>query len=434
MVVIITRKEKRNLIKDKNLVENLYRIIKKYFPWLLTKFNNLTDTRHQSYVEYNMKTICVTKLFGLLCGIASMKGIDDEFNTFQTLDNLSLILLEQLKDIPHSDTISDVFENISIEELRDIQKHIVTTLIRSKMFDNFRYKNAFQLVVDATGLSSHDYNLNDNCLSKTSKTGVTTYYKYVLECKIVVGSIVISLDSEFIENSICNNENDKQDCEVNAFKRMALRIKKNYPKQKFIITGDALYATTPIIDICNDNNWFYIFNLKKDRLKTVYEDFIDNINYCNESNKTDYFLSTGYVFNDNKFNILKFIEHSKKKDTSFHYITNLKVNDDNIETIVHLGRQRWRIENEGFYTQKHGTFNITHMCSRNDNAMKAHYFFIQFAHTIRQLLEKGDKLIKELKLKIKEVSAFLLKSLTSSPSSLNQLDLSFQLRFDMLIL
>ncbi len=57
--------------------------------------------------------------------------------------------------------------------------------------------------------------------------------------------------------------------------------------------------------------------------------------------------------------------------------------------------------------QKHGTFNITHMCSKNDNALKCHYFFIQFTHTIRQLLEQGNLLTKSLNLKIKEVSDFL---------------------------
>ena len=70
------------------------------------------------------------------------------------------------------------------------------------------------------------------------------------------------------------------------------------------------------------------------------------------------------------------------------------------------------------------------MNSRNDNAMKCHYFFIQFAHTIRQLLEKGSIPIKSLNLKIKEVSANLLKSLTSTISDLNDLQTNFQLRFD----
>lgn len=50
---------------------------------------------------------------------------------------------------------------------------------------------------------------------------------------------------------------------------MIKRIKSNYPKYKFIITGDGLYATTPIINICKKYHWFFIFNLKPDRLKEV---------------------------------------------------------------------------------------------------------------------------------------------------------------------
>jgi hypothetical protein len=66
-----------------------------------------------------------------------------------------------------------------------------------------------------------------------------------------------------------------------AFKRMIKRIKKNYPKYKFIITGDALYSNTPIINLCKTYNWYYIFNLKPERLKEVNETFEDNINYKN---------------------------------------------------------------------------------------------------------------------------------------------------------
>ena len=62
--------------------------------------------------------------------------------------------------------------------------------------------------------------------------------------------------------------------------------------------------------------------------------------------------------------------------------------------------------------------------------MKCHYYFIQFAHTIRQLLEQGNLLTKSLNLKIKEVSAQLLNALTSSISDLNNLQTNFQLRFD----
>ena len=46
------------------------------------------------------------------------------------------------------------------------------------------------------------------------------------------------------------------------------------------------------------------------------------------------------------------------------------------------------------------------------------------------VLENGNKLTKSLKLKIKEVSANLLNSLTSTISDLNNLETNFQLRFD----
>ena len=158
--------------------------------------------------------------------------------------------------------------------------------------------------------------------------------------------------------------------------------------------------------------------------------FEDNINYNNEVSKKDYYLSSNIEFKKNFINVFKYIETKNNKITIFRYISNLKVTNNNIKEIVILGRKRWKIENEGFYMQKHRTFNISHMNSRNDNAMKCHYFFTQFAHTIRQLIEKGSIPVKLLNLKIKEVSVYILESLTSTYSDLNSLNTNFQLRFD----
>lgn len=86
----MNRKQRRKLRKDKNLVKELYSIRVKYLPNLLTIFNNLTDTRHQSYVTYSMKTICITRLFPLLCGITTMTNISSNiFNTDICIKNLS---------------------------------------------------------------------------------------------------------------------------------------------------------------------------------------------------------------------------------------------------------------------------------------------------------------------------------------------------------
>lgn len=46
--------------------------------------------------------------------------------------------------------------------------------------------------------------------------------------------------------------------------------------------------------------------------------------------------------------------------------------------ILNISKQKrkgWKIENEGF--------NISHLCSRNENVLKIHYYFIQTDYTIR---------------------------------------------------
>ena len=428
----LSKKQQRELLKDKNLLNELRKIIKKYFPNLMSLFSKLTDKRNKSYVTYKMRTIIMTKLFALLCGITTMTGINDEFHTEEAIENLSKICDQELKEIPDWQTIQDVIEQLDYNEIDDIRKYMFKALLRSKMFDRFRYNGCIQLIVDATGLTALDYNLNGNCLTRT-RDGKTKYYKYVLEAKVVFGNMLISIDSEWIENNNFNNEKDKQDCETNAFKRMAPRIKKNYPKLKFIITGDALYATTPMINLCQDNHWHYIFNLKKDRLKNIYEEFEDNINYENEVSKANYFLSSNILFNKNKINALRYIEVKEDKTTVFNYITDLSVDTYNIEEIVKMGRRRWKIENEGFNEQKNGTYKISHLCSRFENALKIHYLLIQIAHTIRQLLELGSLVVKSIKryVKKKEISKDITNALISSTiTNLESLDLNFQLRFD----
>ena len=396
--------------------------------------DTLTDKRHKSYIKYGIRTLILTRIFALLCGITSMNEMNNSFNKDEAITNLSSICNENLSELPDWQTIQDVIEQLNIEEIRNIRKYMVKSLIRSKMFDKYRYNGAFQLLVDATGISSHDYNLNNNCIVKKSKNGVIKYHKQVLEAKIVVGNIVISLDTEWIENADMKTEKKKQDCEINAFKRMAPRIKKEYPKLKFIITGDALYATAPMLDICKDNGWHYIFNLKKKRLKQVYEEFEDDIKYMNETKIDHYFLSCSIKYKNHIFNVIRYEEtqlsKGKEKLVTFNYITDLKVNDYKIESIVTMGRRRWKIENEGFNEQKNGTFCISHLCSRNENALKIHYYFIQIAHIIRQLLDNGSIMLREMKFKTKkEVSALLLSNLTSNKLNLDEVMTNFQLRF-----
>ena len=433
---MLNRIERRKIKKEINIFLDVVKIIKQYFPQLTQKLQELTDVRHQSYVEYTISVI--TRLLGLLCGIKIMREMTEKFNTEEAIKNISNMLEIDLEEIPHYDTINNVFEKLEINELRKIQKYMVNRLIRSKMFDKYRFKNKyFQIVVDGTRIMSFKERHCKHCLKSVYNRGKeneqTIYYHYVLEAKLVVGDIVISIDSEFVENE--NEEVEKQDCELRAFYRLAKRIKKEYPKLPIMISGDALYACEPVIDLCRENKWGYILRLKEERMKLLGEE-VKGLEKAEVIDKETMYwnnISYGEVQFEKEANVIKHHEKKKEKVTEFMWITSFRITEKNKGELVYYGRQRWRIENEGFNVQKNGTFDIEHIYSMNYNAMKVHYFFIQFAHTIRQLLEKGLKYILELKMSKKEVSATITQTLTHIITNLTDFTQykKIQLRFEL---
>ena len=105
----MNRKEIRKRKNELEIFSDMVEIIKQYFPFLIKKLDQLTDRRHQSYVEYTMSSIAVTRLLGLLCGIKSMRQTTKTFNTKETIKNISNLLEIELEEIPHYDTINESF-------------------------------------------------------------------------------------------------------------------------------------------------------------------------------------------------------------------------------------------------------------------------------------------------------------------------------------
>lgn len=88
-----------------------------------------------------------------------------------------------------------------------------------------------------------------------------------------------------------------------------------------------------------------------------------------------------------------------------------KITKQNYKKIVVSGRARWKIENEGFNTQKNHGYEIGHVFCEDYNAMKNHYLLAQIAHIIRQLMEKGLCIFKKYKKSLKDISYNILEAL-----------------------
>lgn len=437
----ITRKMRRELRKAVNPLEELLIIIKQYFPKFYELLDNLTDTRNQSYITYDLKICLIVRILSLCCGIQSMNGIGRDFNTDETIENINCFLNENYIELPHKDTLTNVINELYYNELENIQTYMIKTLIRSKMLDKYRFNGMFHVVIDGTGLYSTSVDLGEQAITKVYNEGKEDEYKlysyYALEAKLICGDIAFSLATEFVENETYKDKDgnivrkfDKQDCELKAAYRLVDKIKKKFPKLPIIIGGDALYIGKPFLKKCDEHGFEYIIRYKEDSASSIKKDF-DKFNIVDG----DYKYQNGIIYGEpeNKeyytVNVISYdeVDEETGETTNFTYVTSLKITNKNKEEIVRLGRKRWKIENKGFREQKSGVLNISHIYTKNCNGTKNTYLLIQFAHTLLNLLYYGDRLIKALKGTIKEVSDLIHKALTYKVYSLN-LNKNIQLR------
>ncbi len=118
-------------------------------------------------------------------------------------------------------------------------------------------------------------------------------------------------------------EERKQDCETKAFKRLAGKVKKAFPRLPIILLADSLYALEPVMEICRDNHW----------------EFINDIDY-----------------KGNPVNMLRFweekISNGETVRTGFQWMTSIRITEKNVEKTSGADRKRWKIANEGFNRQK----------------------------------------------------------------------------------
>jgi hypothetical protein len=225
--------------------------------------------------------------------------------------------------------------------------------------------------VDGSGyFSSHEIHC-DNCGVKKHRDGSITYHHEMLAAVIVNPDIkqVIPLKPEPI---IKQDGSSKNDCEINAVKRLLSDVRKDHSQLKITMVADGLYGKSTIIDMCRDLKYDFIIGAKPGDHVHLFEQF-NSLNKSKDTNKLE-IIENGvertfeFVNNlelnksnpDVKINFLFFVEKKKGKTIYFTWITSHLITQDNVYTIMRAGRARWKIENETFNTLKNKGYQFEH--------------------------------------------------------------------------
>jgi hypothetical protein len=382
---------------------------------MLSLFSHLPDSRKAQGKQYRMEEI----LFGGLSLFLLKEGSRNQLNNHRKDSYFSEHYQHLFKmKLPHQDSVKDVLCELPNDALEQLKMDLMSELFEQKRLRGYRLLNRYYTIaIDATGVMSFEERHCKHCLTKTSKTGKATYFHYVLEAKPVTqDGHAFSLASEWIENP--EGDFDKQDCERKAFIRLAAKLKKQYPRLPVCILADGLYPYENAFKICEDNGWKFIFVLQDNSLKTVRKELTLTkrrkaaAEWWTVKNKwrirEEYRYQTNIEYHKKyTLNWVQCKETRNKKEqektSNFEYVTNIEPDRDNVRETGSAGRLRWKIENEGFNTQKCGDYQPEHKYVLNSyNGMKNYYTLLQMAHTIILLVEKEKCITKILKLRPKE--------------------------------
>lgn len=366
----LTKAKKRKAKKTDRGIVDVMMLIRHFFKELPQWLNEMADPRNPSYITYSQSDLVLMGILKNMCAVKSMRSMEETFNEQPCIDTLRFLSGDQgLMEMPHADTLNYYLERLSPACLADVRKRMVKSLIRKKSFYRSKLLGKYwRIIIDGTGLFYFREKHCENCLVTTitreeegKEVKQKRYYHKVLEAKLVLApGIIISLDTEFIENE--NEDVSKNDCELNAAKRLLERLSRNYPRLPICLQGDALYAVEPIMKLCREHGWKYILAQKATRQKVLAESYewiasgggaerVEGIGkekgmgeYVNHVEET-----AGKKEEANMYRYRYETDESGKKEIhEFQWITNLEVTKKNLEEMIEAGRGRWKIENEGF--------------------------------------------------------------------------------------
>jgi hypothetical protein len=394
----------------------LVQTVRHFFPELNFWIDAIDDPRFLPFITYSQRFLLWWGLSLFLFKLGSRRQLDYQLNSDgpEVLANLNRLAGTQQQSRPVNKTLNCFLGQIGSAAVAKLRTQLVRRLIRMKVLDAARLQGRFVVATDATGYLLFRYQHCDHCL--TQRHGDTTLYLHqALEAKLLgPAETVISLGTAFIDNrdvadtpADASSEQRKQDCELKAQRRLAKRLREEFPQLPLCLSGDGLHACGEGFQIAKDYHLDFVYGFQPGRFPALWADFQGLLPLCpkqrvevwtpqqvhqvyrwvNDLSDTD---SQGRPWT---LHAIQCEETPREGEKSvWSWLTQLEVNHQTVvEVATKGGRHRWHIENQGFNTQKNSGLNLEHAYSHGSQ-WAAYYYLLQIAHLLLQLVEKGSLL------------------------------------------
>lgn len=381
------------------------------------KFGLIQDNRAANS-SHQIKDVMLSGLACMYFQSQSLLEFQRKMQSHHHRNNLQSMF--GVRDLPTDTGMRNIIDSIDADiAFRPIFKDLFNKLQRGKHLEQYQtLPGKYLLNVDGTQYFSSKEISCTKCLTR----GTT---KHPYNChQALQGAVVKSGLRQVIPvmpEDICIQDGEqKEDCEINAFNRFIDKFKKDHDKLGIIVNGDALYATTPVIDKIHSHNANYIFRVKPnkhktlmnntalaDKTKTYATSLRNNALVIEWVNDVELFSTTKQKTNYlSAWELVPQKDGTKKVQYYGKWITDLEITEQNAKIILDAARARWKIENECFNSLKNHGYNLEHNYGHGTNNLCYNFYnFTLISFLMHQIHQLTDSLFQKLRLKYSRLSS-----------------------------
>ena len=403
-------------------------------PVLLDRLSKIKDPRNPKKIKHKLTVLMI---YGILCfafQMASRREATRVMTRPVFMTNLHE-LFPELEELPHHDTLARLLAQIDVADLERAHVDMIRHLIRSKKFERYLIRSCYPVAIDGTQKFKRSDLWDVECLERKVRTKNKAddeaeepeekkqYYVYVLEANLAFhNGMVIPLLSEILSYTEGDNDKNKQDCEQRAFKRLAARLKKSFPRLSIMVLLDGLYPNGPVMEQCRKYKWDFMIVLQDDSLPLVWEEmeglkdlqpenlrhlkwgdrrqcfrWVNGIDYryiCPRTKKEKQHLLHAVICEESWEEIAPDSTEVVTKTSRHVWLSAEPLHRSSVHDRCNLGaRHRWGIES-GILVEKHQGYQYEHCFSYDWDVMRGYHYLMRLGHALNVLARYSYALAK----------------------------------------
>ena len=381
-------------------------------------FRKMADSRAAERVRYSLHDTILSGFAMMFFQHPSLLQFQERMK--QKRGRCNLETLFRVKAVPSDTRMREILDGADPEPLRRLLPELFESVRRAGWASQYQTSlpsgpdkgEYYTLPLDGMEYFHSTKIECPGCLKKTDKNGQVHYSHCIVAATLVkAGSHrIFPLDAEEVRNT---DGTEKQDCELNAGKRLIERLRREHPQMPVIIGGDDLYAHEPFVLLLAEKRLRFVLVAKPESHQELFDWVrdLDRIGECERGQwqegpackrlRFEYRIARQVPLKADGRIEVNFIEVWERDRTGrllYHnsWITDLAIDQANAAVVIGIGRSRWKIENEQFNVHKNHGYELEHNYGHGKKNLSMIFYLLNLlAFVTHLILAQADRLYQK---------------------------------------